>query len=187
MQEVKHVRSSRLFTSAGAIAVASVALTGCSVFGGDDDSGAGGTGESSVQLAEDGSVKNAKATLTRAVEDYDVTVDVLRIKRFDKATRLEFAVTPRSRGASSPLSSSFFGASSSSTTSAVYLLDTKNLRKYPVLTTSDDECVCSSKLQNFPLDRTTVLFADFPLVPEGVSTLSVVVPALGPLPASEVS
>ncbi len=131
-------------------------------------------------------MKDALASLTRPYGGYDVTVDVLRIKRFEKTMRLEVAVTPRSSGATSDLSSSFFAASSNNDAGGLYLLDTVNLKKYPVLQ-AKDECICSSDLSAFPLDKTTVLFADFPLAPESVKQLNVIAPRLGALTAAELS
>lgn len=170
---------------AGLAALAGLGVAGCSL-GGDDDSGAGGTGESSVTVGDDGTVTNALVSLTRPYDDYDVTVDVLRIKRFDRVMRLELAATPRSHGGTSDLPASFFSDSSSSDTGGIYLLDTSTLKKYPVLQ-SQDRCICSAGLTGFPLDRPTVLFADFPAAPESVKQLSVVVPAMGILPAVKLS
>ncbi len=171
-----------LRVSAVAIAAAAT-LSGCSLFGGDDT--ASSDPNKPVKLADDGSVKDSLATLTRRYEGYDVTIDVLRLARYDKALRAEFAVTPRSHGSTSTLSTSILGGSSSA--SGVYLLDETNLRKYPVLMASDDKCVCSSDLNAFALDQPTLLFADFPLPPEGVKSLTLVVPEIGPLPAAKLS
>ena len=142
-------------------------------------------GDAAVELADDGTVENAVATLTRPYGDYDVTVDVLRLKRFDKVMRLEFAVTPRSHGATDDLDYDFFSSSTSSTADGVYLLDSTNLKKYPVLV-AQETCICSSDLAAFPLDRPTVLFADFPLAPDSVEKLNVVIPQMGVLPVAEI-
>jgi hypothetical protein len=163
--------------------VLGAALSGCSIFGSSDPAATGP--DAPIELADDGSVKNSLATLTRRYQDYDVTIDVLRLSRYEKATRVEFAVTPRSNGATSTLSTSILGGINDA--SGVYLLDPVGLRKYPVLESSDDTCICSSKLSGFELDQPTLLFADFPVAPDSVKSLSLVVPEIGPLPPAEIS
>ncbi len=168
-----------------ALAVAAIAvatLSGCSLFGGKDDTP---DPNKPVQLADDGSVKDSLATMTRRYGGYDVTVDVLQLNRSDKALRAVFAITPRSHGETSTLSPGILGTGASA--DGVYLLDENGLRKYPVLTTADDKCVCSSNLSSFALDQPTLLFADFPVPPDSVKSLSLVVPELGPLPPAKLS
>lgn len=166
------------------VVLAAGTLGGCGLFG-DDDGGGSGTSVPVVELADDGSVKDAKATIVRPVNGLEVTVDVLRLARRDKVLRLEFAVTPRSKGSTSSLSSSFFG--SGSEVDGVVLLDTVNLREYRPLTTSDDECVCSRDLGSFELDESTVVFADYPAPPDGVKELTIAFPGLGPVAGVPVS
>jgi hypothetical protein len=103
--------------------------------------------------------------------------------------RLEFAVTPRSSGETSKLRSSFFSDSSRPRADGVYLLDTVNLKRYPVLMRGEDKdrCICSSDLRQFELDRPTVLFADFPVAPENVKQISVAIPSLGLLPSVKIT
>ena len=177
MRIVRAVRAA--VAAAGIIAL----LTGCSVFGGSGDTAS--SQDAPIQLNDDGSVKDTLATLTRRYQDYDVTIDVLRLTRHDKATRAEFAVTPRSHGSTSTLTTSILGGIGDA--SGVYLLDENGLRKYPVLKSTDDKCVCSTGLSGFELDQPTLLFADFPPAPKGVTSLSLVVPQLGPLPAAKLS
>lgn len=175
---------------AGALALAAtLGLSGC-FGGGDDKSGSASGGKSSVPVVEvgaDGTVQGAVATISRPTGKHEVTVDVLRLKRFDKVLRLEFAVTPRSQGATDTLSSSFFG--DIRTVNGVTLIDTDGLREYrPLVTSGDDpECVCSRDLNGFPLDTPTVLFADFPAPPEEVKELTVTFPGLGPVAGVPVS
>ncbi|WP_461023582.1 hypothetical protein [Thalassiella azotivora] len=170
------------------LALALPALAGCSLVGGGDE-GSGGSGSvPAVELAEDGTVADSVATVSRPIGDYDVTVDVLRLHRFDEATRLELAITPRSRGADRPFNRNFFSANGySGQADGIYLLDTANLKQYPVLRVSDEECVCSAVADDFELGKATVLFADFPAVPEDVSDLTVVLPRTGPLAGVEVT
>lgn len=168
-----------------AAVVAVGVLSGCSVFGGDDEVATDKPPQ--VEVGGDGRVENSIRSLTNEQGNYKITVDVIELKRYDKALRLVFAVTPQSQGGSDELSSSFFSADSlGSDVGGVYLIDTQNLRKYPVLT-AGEECVCSSDLSGFALDQPTPLFADYPLPPESVESMTVVFGNVGPLPGVEVS
>ena len=180
----------RRWPRAVAVALAVPVLAACSMPFGEDGGGGGAAAAGDgapVELAEDGTVKDALATLSRPVGDHDITVDVLQLRRFDEVTRLQFAVTPRSRGTDDELPANSFSDSYDRDVDGVYLLDTVGLKRYPVLRVDDDTCVCSRDLEPLPLDRATVLFADFPAAPEGVGRLTVVLPRLGPLPPVEVS
>jgi hypothetical protein len=183
--EGRFVRVHQRLWMVAAAGLTVVGLTGCSMFGGDD-SGDGKSADVAVEVADDGTVKDALTSSTRPFGGLDITIDVLRIKRFDKVMRLELAVTPRSHGATEDLTSAYFSDTSASDADGMYLLDVSNMKKYPVVRVKDD-CVCSSGLSDFPLDRPTVLFADFSLAPDSVKKLNVVVPAFGVLPAVELS
>lgn len=155
------------------------------------DSGAAGSGAAVVPvvtLAEDGTVEESLASISRPVGDYEVVVDILRVTRFEAATRLELAITPRSRGGDQPFDRNFLSSNGySGSADGIYLVDTANLLEYRTLRVSDDVCACSRDLEAFPLDQATVLYADFPAVPADVSTLSVVLPSLGPIAGVDVS
>jgi hypothetical protein len=178
--------------TAGLLAlVATLSLSAC--FGGGDDEaeGASDGGKSSipvVEIGDDGTVQGAVATISRPTGKYEVTADVLRLKRLGKVLRLEFAVTPRSQGASDSLSPNFFSASYRDV-SGITLIDTAALREYRPLQTSgkDSKCVCSRDLSGFTLDTPTVLFADFPVPPEGVKEVTITFPGLGPVAGVPVS
>ena len=161
------------------------ALSGCSLFGGDDEVATDKPPQ--IEVGSDGRVKNSIRTLTNEQGSYKITVDVIELKRSDKAARMVFAVTPQSKGGSDPLSSSFFSTDTlGDDVSDVYLIDTKNLRKYPVLT-AGEECVCSDGVSEYTLDQPTPLFADYPLPPEDIDSMTVVFGDVGPLPGVEVS
>jgi hypothetical protein len=180
-------RTRRAAALAG-LAVALPALAGCGLVGGDESAGDSGGGVPAVQLADDGTVADSVASVSRPIGDYEVTVDVLRLHRFEEATRLELAITPRSRGGDRAFNRNFFSANGySGQADGIYLLDTANLKQYPVLRVSDEECVCSSVPEDFELGKATVLFADFPAAPEDVSELTVVLPRTGPLAGVEVT
>ena len=163
-------------------------LSGCSLVPGVG--GGGSAGPPKVEVNSKGNVKGAIARVQRNVNGYEVHIDLLRLKRFDNALRLEFAVIPRSNGSSDELPSSWFAASepisSSSDVSGIYLLDTKNLRQYKPLQ-AGEECVCSRNLDTYPLDKPTVLYADFPVPPEDLKDITVVFPNVGPVPNVKVS
>lgn len=180
VQVRRSVNGLRGVLAAGA---ALVLLSGCGLMGGDDAEGGSSDGVvPSVDLADDGTVSDSVASVTRPFEDYEVNVDVLRLQRFEKATRLEFAVTPRSRGGDDALDRNFFSSNGySNQADGVYLLDTANLKQYPVLRVDEDTCACSELSEGFPLDQATVLFADFPVAPEDVENLTVVFPRTGPV------
>lgn len=137
---------------ATAILLTALPLSGCSPFGSGSEGGSEGGDGAPVKLNEDGSVPNPLTSLTRQVGDYDVTVDVVQLRRIGKVTRVQFTVTPRSRGTSSKLTSVFFGEGYSSDVSGAYLLDVANLKRYPVLQAKDNVCVCSNHLSDFALD-----------------------------------
>lgn len=161
------------------------ALSGCSLFGGDDEVATDKPPQ--VEVGADGRVKNSIRSLTNEQGSYKITVDVIELKRYDNAARLVFAVTPQSKGGSDPLSSDFFSRETlGNDVTDVYLLDTENLRKYPVLMAGED-CVCSDGVAEFELDQPTPLFADYPLPPESVKSMTVVFGDVGPLPGVEVS
>lgn len=188
----RRVRTRAVGLVAGAL-LTMLPLTGCGMLGsGSGGSGGSGSGSGSsdgapVKLNADGTVPKPLSTITRTIKDFDITIDVAQMARVNQVTRLQFTVTPRSRGTSSVMPGNFFGSALDYDVSNVYLLDTVNLKRYPVLTANGEDCICSNRLSNFTLDRPTLLFADFPLVPQDVKRISVVIPAVGPLPATELS
>jgi hypothetical protein len=177
-------RAATLATSA---LLATLALSGCGWSGSGSSPGSGSKDGAPVALNSDGTVPKPLSTLTRQVGDYDITVDIAQLHRYDKVTRVQLTVTPRSRGTSDKLPARFFSERYNNDLSGVYLLDTANLKRYPVLRADKSICVCSRELVDFTLDAPTLLFADFPQVPPDVKQISLVVPRLGPLPAAEIS
>lgn len=176
----------------GALALST---TGCSLLGGGggDDGNGGKSAEAVPTVAVDGQgrVKGAIATVNRLYQGYKIQVDVLALTRYDKATRLEFAVTPRSSGATDPLDKdAFANGFGDKSVSAVRLIDTKNLKQYAPMdvgTGDDPNCACSHDLDDYALDKPTVLYADFPAVPDSVHKLTVLVPKVGPIAGVRVS
>lgn len=171
----------------GRLAVGAAAvlfLSGCSLVPGVGDGGSAGPPK--VEINSKGNVKGAVARVQRNVDGYEIHIDILRLKRFDKALRLEFAIIPRSNGASDDLSSYWLSSSSEDNVNGVYLLDTNNMRQYSVLT-AGEQCVCSRDLDTYPLDQPTVLYADFPVPSGDVKNLTVVFPHIGPVPNVKVS
>lgn len=160
-------------------------LSGCGLFGGDDEVATDKPPQ--IEVGSDGRVKNSIRTLTNEQGSYKITMDVIELKRYDDVVRLVFAVTPQSKGGSDPLDTSFLSSETlGDDVTGVYLIDTENLRKYPVLY-AGEECVCSDGVSEYALDQPTPLFADYPLPPEDVESMTVVFGDVGPLPGVEVS
>lgn len=161
------------------------ALSGCGLLGGDGD--IPDDKPPKIKVGANGRITDSIATYTSETGNYKLTMDVIALKRYDDVVRLVFAVTPQSKGGSDPLGSDFFSTEVlGDDVTGVYLLDTDNMRKYPVLT-SGEECVCSNDLPDFPLDQPTALYADYPAPPESVESMTVVFKNAGPLPGVEVS
>ncbi|MQA04955.1 MAG: hypothetical protein GEV07_20285 [Streptosporangiales bacterium] len=161
------------------------ALNGCTLFGGGDD--IADDKPPQIEVGGNGRVKDSIATYTAESGSYKVTMDVIALKRYDDVVRLVFAVTPQSKGGSDPLPSDAFSSETlGNDVTGVYLLDTDNMRKYPVLS-GGKECVCSNELDDFPLDQPTALYADYPAPPDSVESMTVVFKNVGPLPGVEVS
>lgn len=171
-----------------AAAVAMSALSGCSLLpGGGGGSDIPDDKPPKIEVGGNGKVKNSIATYTGENGSYKLTMDVIALKRYDDVTRLVFTVTPQSQGGTDPLPSDFFSNESyGNDVTAVYLLDTKNMRKYPVLM-GGEECVCANALGDYPLDQPTALYADYPAPPDSVESMTVVFKNVGPLPGVEVS
>lgn len=188
----------RTYTRGGGLLAAvmlTTTVTGCGLFGSGSapgsSSGSGGSGAGSagpVTLNADGTVPKPLTSLTRRFGDYDITIDIAALHRFDQATRLQFTITPRSRGTSTGLSSTFLGRDAGTAdASGVYLLDTAGLKRYPVLHDAQNHCLCTRRPKVFELDTPTLVYADFPAVPADVKRITVVVPRLGMLPDTEIS
>lgn len=165
------------------------ALSGCGLIGsnGGDDTTGGGGKPPEIKVGADGRVKDSIAKYTTDNGSYKVTMDVIALKRYGEVARLVFAVTPQSKGGTEPMPSDFFSNETfGNDVTGVYLLDTENKRKYPVLT-GGEECVCSNNLSDFPLDQPKALYADYPAPPDSVESMTVVFKNVGPLPGVEVS
>lgn len=174
---------------AGVLALAGLTATGCSLFGGGDD-----TPATQIPQAEIGTDNHVKGAVAKAVQPYagkDVYVDIIELRRHGKVLRLVFAVTPRAKGNSDKLPKQTFGGSySGGDAGRPYLVDSENLRVYDHLSigTGDDAtCACTQGLDDYPLDEPTVLYTDFPAPAESVDELTVVMPVVGPMPGVKIS
>ncbi|MQA81877.1 MAG: hypothetical protein GEV10_25965 [Streptosporangiales bacterium] len=160
-------------------------LTGCGLFGDDN---VASEKPPQITVGANGKVENSIRSVTSEQGGYRITVDVIELKRYDKVLRLVFAVTPQSKGSTDPLASDFLSVDAlGDDVAGVYLIDSANLRMYPVLKTNGGGCVCSDGVSDFTLDQPTALFADYPLPPESVESMTVVLSDLGPLPGVKVS
>lgn len=161
-------------------------LTGCGLFGDDN---VASEKPPQITVGANGKVENSIRSVTTEYGGYRVTVDVIELKRYDKVLRLVFAVTPQSKGSSDPLGADLLSSDTAfgDDVAGVYLIDSVNLRMYPVLKANGGGCICSDGVSDFALDQPTALFADYPLPPESVESMTVVFSDLGPLPGVKVS
>jgi hypothetical protein len=171
-------------------AVSGLLLAGCSLFSG------GGTGpdDQRVPKAEIGPDNHVKGAIAKAVQPSDgkdVYVDILSLRRHDNVVRLVYAVTPRARGDSDPLTREAFGGSfGTPDAGGPYLLDLEGMHEYEHLTIGQGDkqsCACSAILEDFALDQPTVLYADYPELPDSVTDVTVVMPIVGPIAGVKVS
>lgn len=174
----------------GTFAVAGLLLTGCSLFRG----GGAGLDDQQIPKAEFGPDFHVKGALAKAVQPSDgkdVYVDILSLRRHDTVVRLVYAVTPRAQGNSDELTRETFGGTySSPEAGGPYLLDLEGMHEYEHLTIGQGDkqsCACSAIQGDFALDQPTVLYVDFPALPDSVRDVTVVMPIVGPMPGVKIS
>lgn len=172
------------------VAVSGLLLAGCSLFNG----GGPGPDDQQAPKAEIGPDSHVKGAIAKAVQPNsgrDVYVDILSLRRHDKVLRLVYAVTPRARGNSDELSRESFGGSfGTPDAGGPYLLDLKGMHEYEHLTIGQGDkqsCVCSSIQGDFALDQPTVLYVDYPALPDSVTDVTVVMPIVGPMPGVKIA
>lgn len=174
----------------GTFAVAGLLLAGCSLFRG----GGAGPDDQQIPKAEIGPDRHVIGALAKAVQPSDgkdVYVDILSLRRHDTVVRLVYAVTPRARGNSDELTRETFGGTySSPDAGGPYLLDLEGMQEYENLTIGQGDkqsCACSVIQGDFALDQPTVLYVDFPALPDSVRNVTVVMPIVGPMPGVKIS
>lgn len=181
---------------AGLAGVLALSTTGCSLLSGGGSGDDGGGANVKVSMDPNGKVAGAVASVTRPYGAYNLQVDVVSLKRYDKALRLIFVVVPHSGGnTSDDLDEDTFGTTEANYTdhydvSGVTLVDTKDMRQYAPMTTGSGDglrCACSHDVGNYSLGNPTTLYADYPLPPDPVTKLTVNVPHLGPIPDVKVT
>ncbi|WP_146778771.1 hypothetical protein [Actinomadura craniellae] len=169
----------------GSLLLAGLLLTGCSLFGGEDP---GGGALPKIETDAKGNVKGAVTAVDRLWGGYEVHVDILSLRKYDKALRLVFAVIPRAKGNNDEFPADAFGGSfNNGNAGGVGLVDTEGLRAYQPMVVGKDGCACSSGLGKYPLDTPTLLYVDFPVPPAEPDRLTVVIPKVGPIPGVKVS
>lgn len=190
-------RSTRARLAVTAMAgVLALSTTGCSLLsGGGSGDDEGGTNVK-VSMGPNGKVSGAVASVTRPYGAYNLQVDVVSLKRYDKALRLIFVVVPHSGGnTSDDLDEGTFGETDANYTphydvSGVSLVDTKDMKQYSPMTTGSGEglrCACSHDMDDYSVGNPTTLYADYPVPPDSVTKLTVNVPHLGPIPNVKVT
>jgi hypothetical protein len=170
--------------------VSGLLLAGCSLFSG----GGAGTDDQQTPKVEIGPDNHVKGAIAKAVQPNsgkDVYVDILSLRRHDNVLRLVYAVTPRARGNSDELTrESFGGTFGTPDAGGPYLLDLEGMHEYEHLTIGQGDkqsCACSVVQVDFALDQPTVLYVDYPALPDSVTDVTVVVPIVGPMPGVKIS
>lgn len=191
-------RSVRARLAVAAVAgVLALSTTGCSLLSGGDSGDDGGGSNVQVSMGPNGKVSGAVASVTRPYGAYNLQVDIVSLKRYDKALRLIFVVVPHSGGGTSDdLDQGTFGNSETPDYSSHYdvsdvkLVDTNGMKQYSPMTTGSGDgqrCACSHDLDDYSLGNPTTLYADYPMPPDSVTKLTVDVPHLGPIPNVKVT
>lgn len=175
---------------ATALALVATLVAGCGLFGGEETGSAGAPPK--VELGTDNHAKGAVAKASQLWRGYDISVDVISLKKYDKAIRLVFAVIPRAKGSTDALRKQTFGSAGvvDGDAGAAYLVDGGRDRVYEHLTIGSGDkavCACSKVDDDYPLDQPTVLYADFPAVKDASGKLTIVFPVVGPIAGVKVS
>jgi len=170
-----------------AVAV-TVALSGCSMLGGDDEAGSSSS-ESSGVVNGDTSKNGAKEagidlknppkaigeTTLRAIDSENVdttTVELLELRRDDNVMLATFRLTGDGRGTEMASAYDLLGESSFEPV----FVDMKNMEKYRNV----DDLTSDSVYTEAPLGEPVYMFTAFPLPREGVDTMDLQVQSARP-------
>lgn len=132
---------------------------------------------------------SAPVSATQSIAEADgetpgTKVQVQELKRSSNSLMLKFAIVNDSE---KPVSFGYnFGDKSNeikdfSSVGGVTLVDSVGKKKYFVVRDTENTCVCSSNLKDIQPGSRMNLWAKFPIPPDDVKKISVVVPHFGPL------